>query len=103
MLKHIFAAGILLGLPAIAPPVQAQALQCADRQIVADRLTDGYSEQLIAGGLQNSRRVVEVWASPETGTFTIVMTTAEGLSCVVASGTNFHQNTFVSVPTGAKG
>ena len=92
MFKRLFTAALLLGVAGTAPPLYAQQLSCSTRASVAERLSDKYNEHVVAGGLQNSERLVEVWASPETGTFTIIMTTAEGLSCIVASGTNYHQS-----------
>ena len=71
---------------------QAMAENCADRAQVVDRLQGEFSEQLTAGGLQgkqNAQAVVEVWASPETGTFTVMMTNAEGISCIMATGTDW--------------
>ena len=48
---------------------------------------------MTAGGLHSSTTkttVVEVWASPETGTFTVMMTNAHGLSCILATGTDWY-------------
>lgn len=75
----------------LAAPATAQQA-CAPREAVAARLAEEYGEQVVAGGLQNSQRMIEVWASLETGTFTIVMIYASGLSCVVASGTGYFQS-----------
>ena len=49
-------------------------------------------KSLVAGGLQanqNVQTMVEVWASEKTGTFTMLLTSPEGVSCVVAIGTDF--------------
>ena len=54
-----------------------------------------YSEALTAGGLQSSRTtttMVEVWTSPESGTFTVIITNPQGVSCVVAAGTDWFQS-----------
>lgn len=90
MFKRIVCAALLFGGAALAPP--AMASTCAERDIVVQRLQNKYSEKLTAGGLQQSRPVqtiVEVWASPETGTFTVLLTNPQGISCVVAAGTDF--------------
>lgn len=84
----------------------AQASNCANRDHVVDRLESKYSEQLAAGGLQSSAQsdsMVEIWASPETGTFTVLMTLANGLTCIVASGTDFFTENPVVKPTGIAG
>ncbi|MDJ0826995.1 MAG: hypothetical protein QNJ16_15990 [Rhodobacter sp.] len=71
---------------------QAHAQQnCGPREAVIERLKGGFGEGLAAGGLRSEAQVLEVWAAPETGTWTVLMTRADGISCVMASGTNWHQ------------
>jgi len=94
MFKRLLTAGLLFGMAGTAPP--AHAASCAMRDTVVDRLESKYSEQLTAGGLQSSRTttaIVEVWASDETGTFTVILTSPNGLSCIVASGTDWFTDT----------
>ncbi len=91
MFKPLLTAGLLLGVVGIATP--AYAASCAKRDIVVKRLKALYSEQLTAGGIQTTsttQNYVEVWSSPDTGTFTVILTTPYGLSCVVASGTDWQ-------------
>lgn len=92
MVKHLMAAGIFLGTSLAAAP--AVAANCADRDLVVERLQSKYDESLTAGGLQSSQSaqaLVEVWASEETGTFTVMLTSPDGRTCVVATGTDWHQ------------
>ena len=103
MFKRVLAAGLLFGMVATAPP--AQANNCALRDKVVDRLQTKYSESLTAGGLQGSKNVqtmVEVWASEKTGTFTVILTNPQGISCVVATGTDFFKRDVPIVPDGVK-
>lgn len=92
MFKRLVSAALLFGMAATAPPAFASA--CALREGVIDRLQEKYSEQLTAGGFQIGRvsqTFVEVWSSPETGTFTVMLTNPQGVSCIVATGTDwFH-------------
>ena len=37
--------------------------------------------------------MMEIWASDETGTFTVLLSHANGITCVVAAGTDFFRNT----------
>ncbi len=74
-----------------AAPAHAQNA-CAPRDTVLERLKTGYGETLAAGGLRSQSQVLEVWASEDTGTWTVLMTDANGMTCVMASGTNWHQN-----------
>ena len=100
MFKRILGLSLLFGMAATAPP--ALAASCGDRTAMTEKLQNGYSERLTAGGLQKSRpqaTVIEVWASDETGTFTVLVTHANGVSCVVATGSGFfHIPDDASVP-----
>lgn len=104
MVKHLFYTGIFGALIGMTAP--AYAANCAKRDLVVDRLQGKYSEQLTAGGLQASRTstsVLEVWSSPETGTFTVMVTNAHGVSCIVATGTDFFADTPELAPAGQAG
>jgi hypothetical protein len=101
MKRHITLAALISSI--LAGATSAYAANCAKREMVVDRLQDKYSEQLTAGGLQASRTataVVEVWTSAETGTFTVILTNAHGVSCIVASGTDWHADKLVKRPKG---
>ncbi len=103
MFKRVLSAGLLFGMAATAPP--ALAGNCALRTEVIDRLQSKYSESLTAGGLQGTQNVqtmVEVWASEKTGTFTVILTSPQGISCVVATGTDFFKREGPFTPDGIK-
>ena len=68
----------------------AAASNCAPRDVVLDRLADRYGESRQSIGLGANNAVVEVFASAETGTWTIIVNTAEGLTCMSASGQAFE-------------
>ncbi len=104
MFKRLIALSLTFGMAATAPPAFAAA--CGARDAVVDKLESKFSEQLIAGGLQASSRatsVLEVWTSPETGTFTVLVTKPNGVTCVVAAGTNFFSQDPVVEPAGIPG
>lgn len=70
----------------------AQARQnCAPRDTVVERLASGYGEARKSMGLGANNQVVEVFASAETGTWTITVTMPNGLTCLVASGQAFEE------------
>ena len=50
------------------------------------RLAEGWGESRQSIGLGADNAVVEVFASPETGTWTITVTRPGGPTCMVASG-----------------
>lgn len=78
---------VLALLPGLA---HAQNLNCASRDVVVDKLSVKYGEAFGGGGLQNAQQIFEVWYSEEKGTWTILMTRADGLSCIMASGTHWR-------------
>lgn len=92
MFKRIFGVALIFGMASAAPPAMAQS--CAQRGDVIAKLQQTYAEKLSFGGLQKTRRgqsVMEVWASRETGTYTVLVTHANGISCIVAAGTDFFE------------
>lgn len=92
MIRQLSAVGAALGAFAIGTP--AIAAQCAERETVVDRLAVHYDEEPTAAGLQTTddrQALVEVWSSRETGTFTVMMTMPDGMTCIVATGTDWHQ------------
>jgi hypothetical protein len=74
---------------------------CAQREAVIGRLADGYGETRQSVGLGSSNAVVEIYASPETGSWTITVTMPGGLTCLVASGQSFEAVTD-ALPTKGK-
>ncbi len=92
MFKRLFAIALTFGMAATAPPALART--CAEREHVIAKLQDSYSEELAFGGLQKTRgaqSVMEVWTSKETGSYTVLVTQANGISCIVAVGTDFFE------------
>ncbi|MCV2894090.1 hypothetical protein [Lentibacter sp. XHP0401] len=63
---------------------------CAPRDTVLERLAQRYGETRQSVGLGANNAMVEVFASHESGTWTITVTTAAGLTCLVASGQAFE-------------
>jgi hypothetical protein len=83
-----------LGLGILALAAQDAAAQttrnCAPREMVVERLSDGYGETRQSIGLGSNNAVVEVFASQDTGTWTITVTMPDGMTCLVASGQAFE-------------
>lgn len=94
----MLSAGILLGA---ATMVKAQGAQnCAPRDMVITRLADKYGETRQSMGLGANNNMMEVFASLETGSWTITVTTAQGMTCLVASGQAFEELAEVLPPKG---
>jgi len=62
---------------------------CTERDSMISKLKKTYGETERGMGLSGSKAMIELWSSEETGTFTIVMTSPDGMSCVVAAGNSW--------------
>ncbi len=94
-MKQILAAALTVSLFATLPaatPAQAQAqqLRCLERERALDMLENRFGETRRSMGLAHSNAVVEVFASSETGNWTITVTLASGMTCLLASGHGFE-------------
>lgn len=55
-------------------------------------MLDGrYSEQRVAVGLESNGRLFEIFATDDGATWTMVITTPDGASCVVAAGLEWQE------------
>jgi len=88
---------------ALVPGVAYAQSNCANRDVVVDKLAVKYGEVFAGGGLQNTKQIFEVWFSQEKGTWTILMTRADGMSCIMASGTNWRDGAGLNAPLGIPG
>ena len=89
-----YAALLALGLmpsAALAQPAATdQRPPCADYREVQRQLAAGYGEAPVAAGLRSNGELLQVFASPESGTWTIVSTTPQGTACVLAAGRHWE-------------
>lgn len=74
----------------IASAAAAQSQNCGQRAAVIATLADRYGESRQSIGMATEGRVVEVFASLETGTWTITITLPNGMTCLVASGQSYE-------------
>ncbi len=78
-----------------AQQAQAQTGNCADHAQVVQRLAERYGESRQSIGLADDNAVVEVFAAPDTGSWTITVTRPGGPTCLVAAGQAYQ---FVNEP-----
>jgi len=90
MFKRVLSAALVFGAASLAPPAAHATAACGPRDIVVEKLESGYKEALVGGGLSGATHLLEVWSSAETGSFTILLTQANGTSCILAAGQNWH-------------
>ncbi len=79
---------LLIGGSAFLPSAQAQSI-CGERRALVATLEKTYSETPVSVGLASNGAIIEIFASP-TGTFTIILTRPDGLTCVMASGESWQ-------------
>lgn len=82
-----------VGLLALAPAARADDAgnACAAHADVVRKLADRFGETRTSIGLHKDDAVVEVFSSAATGTWTIVVTGADGMSCLLAAGQGWEQ------------
>ena len=82
------------GLLAISATPSTAMNFCADRAEMVKSLSDKFKENPAAVGQINASAVVEVFVS-ENGSWTILATGTDGVSCIVSAGENFESTTLV--------
>lgn len=90
-LRLAMLAGLILLAPLTLPrPALAQQANCAPRDTVVAQLAETYGETRQSIGLGANNALMELFASDQTGTWTITVTMANGLTCLVAAGQAFE-------------
>jgi len=94
MLKTLTALTVAVAVAAaVAAPgaALAEGRNCGDRNAIVQRLENNYGEARTGAGLSDGNSsMIEIFASEETGTWTILLTRPDGQSCLVAAGDNWQ-------------
>ena len=92
MKETLFALSLGFGALILVTQAHAQtpAPQCGPRAAVVAQLADRYGETRRSMGLAANNMVMEVFASEASQTWTITVTTAQGQTCLVATGQGFE-------------
>jgi hypothetical protein len=80
------AGSVGVALPAAAQDRGMPFSTCGEQAYVTGYLRDQFQEVPVSLGLQADGRMLQVFASEDTGSWTMVSTTANGTSCIVAVG-----------------
>lgn len=81
---------LAIALAALGGAAQAQTGNCSDHETMVRHLAEGWGESRQSIALDASNAVVELFASPETGTWTLTVTRPGGPTCMIASGHAFE-------------
>lgn len=84
---RLLAAVSLLPLPAVAQT--GDAPRCMKRDEVVAALSERYKEAPAAVGVQDKNTVIEIFRSRNGESWTILQSFPDGVSCVVAAGTDW--------------
>ena len=77
----------LTTIPSINPAnALTPASRCGAHETIVDTLTKKYGETEHGIGLVSDQGIMQVYVSQEKGTWTIVMTNAQGKTCMMAAG-----------------
>jgi hypothetical protein len=83
----------------MAPAAYAQGSAdrsvCGVRADVVEKLSGKFGELQQGAGLVNKNRVLELWHSAKTGSWTILMTRADGKTCIMAAGLHWKDQELV--------
>lgn len=83
-MKSLILAALVAATPAVAQ-------ECAPIDIMAEALTSRFGEAVVAEGIAGNGELVQLWANPDTRTWTLVVVMPAGISCMVASGTDYSE------------
>jgi hypothetical protein len=79
-----------LAIGAFLLPSEANGMMaCGERTIIVDRLAAKFDEQRASLMIDHQGNLVKVFANPETGTWTLLITRPGGSTCVVSSGQDY--------------
>jgi len=88
----ILLAGLLPLLSSASPSLAEPSAQtCADRDTLLRHLSSKFSELPVAVGVTAGGGLVEVLTTGDGGTWTILVTSSRGWSCLMAAGEAWRQ------------
>lgn len=93
-------AALTAGVMALLPWPALAAPSCMPRDQALSWLAERYDERPVAQGLASNGALLELLASPDGGTWTIMLSTARGVSCPFAAGTDWQALEVAPVPAG---
>ncbi len=92
-LKITLTSALCAAFVTVATPVSSQFSPqfCAPRDVVIERLKKQYSEsRVMLGTAGSASMMVETYANKATGSWTLVTTTPQQLSCMMMAGQNWY-------------
>lgn len=72
-----------------ATVARSQETPCAPREVIKRNLQEKYGEAILVQAMSGRGQLMEIYHSSESHTYTIVLTSPDGTSCMVDAGGNF--------------
>ena len=89
-LKHLLFP-LLLASFSLVTAAHAQTAKCGPRDALIAELTQKFGEVSHGAGIANNYQLIEVWSGVD-GSWTILSSNVNGVSCIIASGANWTAN-----------
>ena len=86
----------------MATPAYSQIQNCGPRDMVVERLEGEYKERRRSIGLTSNNALIETFASDD-GSWTIIITAPNGISCLAANGSFYEAVDDPTDPPGVDG
>ena len=90
MKLHQITTAVLISTLIASSAAAQNARNCGNRDKIIDRLTNHYGEQRTGAGLTPNNGMMEIYASEEKGTWTVLITMPSGMSCLLAAGQDWQ-------------
>lgn len=82
--------GTILDAAFLAGHGMAQSV-CSPTPMMYEQLSDDQGESRVAVGMVATGEMLELWAGDRSGTWSLLVTRPDGVTCVVAVGVNFER------------
>jgi len=92
MIRLCRSAGLLMALLLAQPAAAGDGGRpvCGERERILRQLAEEFGETRRSRGLARGGGVVEIFANARSGSWTIVVTGADGVTCLLAAGEGFE-------------
>ena len=82
---------LLAALPFTSASAEQPGAQCGARDQMLDQLSEKYAEMPVAMGETPDGRQIELLSQRDGSTWTLIMTSPEGWSCMMAAGESWRE------------
>ena len=86
---HMSIAFVALAALLLNTPALARSQPCAPRKKIVKRLAERFKELPVALGMAANGAVLEILSAGEDGTFSVLVSMPNGVSCLLANGKHF--------------